>query len=66
MDISTARQERTIRALLLENIRRLPQADIAYIGWLSRNKVTKKTQTSVLVEFLHSEDANIAIDHGLL
>ncbi|PQE08856.1 reverse transcriptase protein [Rutstroemia sp. NJR-2017a BBW] len=51
-----------IRAELLHDNRPfIPNADIKYIGWLSRSALTKAAST-IIIEFTHPEDANKIID----
>ena len=55
-----------IKAELLHNNRPfIPNADIKYIGWLSRAALTKSAST-IIVEFTNPEDANKVIDEGLI
>jgi hypothetical protein len=55
-----------IRAELLHDNRPfIPNADIKYIGWLSRAALTKAAST-IIIEFTNPEDANKIIDEGLI
>jgi len=55
-----------VRAELLHDNRPfIPNADIKYIGWLSRAALTKSAST-IIVEFTNPEDANKIIDEGLI
>jgi hypothetical protein len=55
-----------IRAELLHDNRPfIPNADIKYIGWLSRSALTKAAST-IIIEFTNPEDANKIIDEGLI
>jgi hypothetical protein len=55
-----------IRAELLYNNRSfIPNADIKYIGWLSRSMLTKAAST-IIMEFITPEDTNKVIDEGLI
>ena len=55
-----------IRAELLQDNRPfIPQAEIKYIGWLSKSALTKSA-SSIIVEFTNPEDANKIIDEGLI
>jgi hypothetical protein len=51
--------------LLHDNRPFIPNADIKYIGWLSRAALTKSAST-IIVEFTTPEDANKIIDEGLI
>jgi hypothetical protein len=51
--------------LLHDNRPFIPNADIKYIGWLSRSALTKSAST-IIVEFTNPEDANKIIDEGLI
>jgi dGTP triphosphohydrolase len=51
--------------LLYDNRPFIPNADIKYIGWLSRAALTKSAST-IIVEFTTPEDANKVIDEGLI
>lgn len=51
--------------LLHDNRPFIPNADIKYIGWLSRAARTK-TASTIIVEFTSPEDANKIIDEGLI
>jgi hypothetical protein len=59
------RFEETRDQLLLDNKPFIPQAEIKYIGWLTRNAPTKAA-SSVIIEFSRPEDANKIIDEGLI
>jgi hypothetical protein len=55
-----------IKAILLHDNRPfIPNADITYIGWLSRASLTKSAST-IIVELSSPEDANKIIDEGLI
>ena len=58
------RFEETRDQLLLDNKPFTPQAEIRYVGWLTRNALTKAA-SSVIIEFSKAEDANKIIDEGL-
>jgi hypothetical protein len=51
--------------LLHDNRPFIPNADIKYIGWLSRAALTKSAST-IIVEFTNPEDANKVIDEGII
>jgi hypothetical protein len=51
--------------LLQDNKPFIPNAEIKYIGWLTRSSATKSA-SSVIVEFAKAEDANRIIDEGLI
>jgi hypothetical protein len=51
--------------LLHDNRPFIPNADIKYIGWLSRVASTKSAST-IIVEFTNPEDANKIIDECLI
>jgi hypothetical protein len=57
--------EETRDQILLDNKPFIPQAEIKYIGWLTRNAPTKAA-SSVVIEFSKPEDANKIIDEGLI
>jgi hypothetical protein len=59
------RFEETRDQLLLDNKPFIPQAEIKYIGWLTRNAPTKAF-SSITIEFSKPEDANKIIDEGLI
>jgi hypothetical protein len=59
------RFEETRDQLLLDNKPFIPQAEIKYIGWLTRNAPTKAF-SSITIEFSKLEDANKIIDEGLI
>ncbi|KAI8395899.1 hypothetical protein FOFC_21429 [Fusarium oxysporum] len=51
--------------ILQDNKPFIPNAEIKYIGWLTRSSSTKSA-SSVVVEFTRPEDANKVIDEGLI
>ena len=51
--------------VLLDNKPFIPQAEIRYVGWLTRNAPTKAA-SSIVIEFSKPEDANKIIDEGLI
>ncbi|KAJ3560527.1 hypothetical protein NPX13_g9270 [Xylaria arbuscula] len=51
--------------ILLDNKPFIPNAEIKYIGWLSRISLTKPV-SSIIIEFTKPEDANKIIDEGLI
>lgn len=51
--------------LLQDNKPFIPNAEIKYIGWLSKSALTKSA-SSIIVEFTKPEDANKIIDEGLI
>ncbi|KAI3326689.1 hypothetical protein HD806DRAFT_414072 [Xylariaceae sp. AK1471] len=51
--------------ILRDNRPFIPNADIKYIGWLSR-KSTQKFMSTAIIEFTRPEDANKIIDEGLI
>ena len=63
--IDMDRFEETRDQLLLDNKPFIPQAEIRYVGWLTRNALTKAA-SSVIIEFSKAEDANKIIDEGLI
>ena len=63
--IDMERFEETRDQLLLDNKPFIPQAEIRYVGWLTRNAPTKAA-SSVIIEFSKAEDANKIIDEGLI
>jgi len=60
-----AKFDETRAELLHDNRAFIPNADIKYIGWLSRAAITKSAST-IIVEFTKPEDANKVIDEGLI
>jgi hypothetical protein len=63
MDVD--RFEETREQILLANKPFIPQAEIKYVGWLTRNALTKAA-SSIVIEFSKPEDANKIIDEGLI
>jgi hypothetical protein len=59
------RFEETRDQLLLDNKPFIPQAEIKYVGWLTRSAPTKAA-SSVVIEFSKPEYANKIIDEGLI
>jgi hypothetical protein len=59
------RFEETRDQLVLDNKLFIPQAEIKYIGWLTRNAPTKAF-SSITIESSRPEDANKIIDEGLI
>lgn len=51
--------------ILQDNKPFIPNAEIKYIGWLTRSSPSKSA-SSVIVEFARAEDANRIIDEGLI
>ena len=51
--------------ILQDNRPFIPRAEIRYVGWLTRNAVSKSA-SSVIIEFTKPEDANKIIDEGLV
>lgn len=51
--------------ILLDNKPFIPNADIRYIGWLSRKSLIKPA-SSIIIEFKNPVDANKIIDEGLI
>jgi len=51
--------------LLLDNKPFIPQAEIKYVGWLTRSAPTKAA-SSIVIGFSKPEDANKIIDEGLI
>ena len=51
--------------LRLDNKPFIPQAEIKYVGWLTRSAHTKAA-SSIVIEFSKPEDANKIIDEGLI
>ncbi|KAJ6437601.1 zinc knuckle [Purpureocillium lavendulum] len=51
--------------LLQDNKPFIPNAEIKYIGWLTKSS-SSKSSSSVIVEFAKAEDANRIIDEGLI
>ncbi|KAF2623202.1 hypothetical protein BU25DRAFT_478355, partial [Macroventuria anomochaeta] len=63
--IDMTRFEETRDQILQDNRPFIPQAEIRYIGWLTRNAHTKAA-SSVIIEFTKPEDSNKIIDKGLI
>jgi hypothetical protein len=63
--IDMERFEETRDQMLLDNKPFIPQAEIRYIGWLTRTARTKAF-SSIIIEFSKPEDANKIIDEGLI
>ena len=63
--MDTTKFEETRDQILQDNRPFIPQAEIKYIGWLTRNARTK-TASSIIIEFTKPEDANKIIDEGLI
>lgn len=59
------RFEETRDQLLQDNKPFIPQAEIKYVGWLTRNAPTKAF-SSIIIEFSKPEDANKIINKGLI
>ncbi|KAK1993566.1 hypothetical protein LX36DRAFT_752278 [Colletotrichum falcatum] len=51
--------------LMQDNKAFIPTAEIKYIGWLTQS-ASKKTASTIVVEFSKAEDANKLIDEGLI
>ncbi|KAI1290509.1 hypothetical protein F5Y03DRAFT_378290 [Xylaria venustula] len=51
--------------ILLDNKPFIPNAEIRYIGWLSRKSLTKPA-SFIIIEFKNPADANKIIDEGLI
>ncbi|KAH7111337.1 hypothetical protein B0J11DRAFT_498685 [Dendryphion nanum] len=51
--------------MLQDNRPFIPQAEIKYIGWLTRSAPNKSAST-IIIEFARPEDANKIIDEGLI
>ncbi|KAI1315997.1 hypothetical protein F5Y16DRAFT_414742 [Xylariaceae sp. FL0255] len=51
--------------ILMDNKPFIPNAEIKFIGWLSRKSLTKSA-SSIIIEFTEPEDANKIIDEGLI
>ena len=51
--------------ILQDNRPFIPRAEIKYVGWLTRNAVSKSA-SSVIIEFTKPEDANKIIDEGMV
>ncbi|KIV98951.1 uncharacterized protein PV09_09336 [Verruconis gallopava] len=59
------KQEDMRNAILQDNKPFIPNAEIKYIGWLTR-RAPSKAMSSIIVEFTRPEDANKIIDEGLV
>lgn len=58
-------QQGTIQRILAENHSVIPNAEITYIGWLTKDS-TKKRNSSMVIEFTRPEMANAIIYAGFL
>ena len=63
--IDIDRFKETRDQLLLDNKPFIPQAEIKYVSWLTRNAPIKAA-SSVIIEFNKVEDANKIINKGLI
>ncbi|EKG09001.1 Zinc finger CCHC-type protein [Macrophomina phaseolina MS6] len=63
--IDPSDMENTIKLLQAENKPLLPNAEIKYVGWLTKASTSKKA-SSLVVEFSRAEDANAAIAGGMV
>lgn len=63
--IDIDRFKETRDQLLLDNKPFIPQAEIKYVRWLTRN-APMKAASSVIIEFSKAEDANKIINKGLI
>src|SRR5579862_9637193 len=63
--VDTKDQAKLIQQVMMENMSMLGEAEITYIGWLTRAG-TKKQASSLVIEFTRPEDANKAIEEGLI
>jgi hypothetical protein len=57
--------DQIIKDILFDNRVFIPNAEIKYVGWLTR-LATTKTMSSIIIEFKTPEDANKIIDEGLI
>lgn len=57
--------ENAIKLLEAENKPLLPNAEIRYVGWLTKAS-TNKRASSLVIEFSRAEDANAAITGGIV
>ncbi len=62
--INTKDQKATIQQMLADNYTVVPNAEIAYIGWLTK-EATLKRASSIVVEFTEPEMANAIIYAGM-
>ena len=62
--INTKDQSATIQQILADNHTVIPDAKIAYVGWLTR-EATHKRSSSIVIEFTDPEMANAIIYAGL-
>jgi hypothetical protein len=58
-------QQGTIQRILADNHSVIPDAEITYVGWLTK-EATKKQSSSIVVEFTRPEPANNIIYAGFL
>ena len=58
-------QQGTIQRVLADNLSVIPNAEITYIGWLTKESI-KKRSSSIVLEFTRPEMANAIIYTGLL
>ncbi|EKG09139.1 hypothetical protein MPH_13861 [Macrophomina phaseolina MS6] len=62
--IDPSDMDNAIKLLQAENKPLLPNAEIKYVGWLT--KASNKKASSLVVEFSRAEDANAAITGGMV
>jgi hypothetical protein len=58
-------QQGTIQRILADNHSVIPNAEITYVGWLTK-EATKKQSSSIVIEFTRPEPANNIIYAGFL
>jgi hypothetical protein len=58
-------QKKLVQQIKMENMSTLREAEITYTGWLTRSDA-KKQASSLVMEFTRPEDANKAIEEGLI
>lgn len=58
-------QQGTIQRILADNHSVIPDAEITYVGWLTK-EATKKQSSSIVIEFTRPEPANSIIYAGFL
>jgi hypothetical protein len=64
-EIDLNNQKKLAERIKMENSNTIKDADITYVGWLTRSRAKKQT-SSLVVEFTRPEDANKAIEEGLV
>jgi hypothetical protein len=64
--VNVNNQAQVIEQIMMENNCIIKGMEIKFVGWLSPKTVQNKKASSLIVEFTKPEDANMAIDEGLI